>query len=164
MDDVLPLQELGRNYSETARFTSQKCAQPALVAIDDLSMKAESSFFLIFHKRASDASTHALHLDQGAAEVVLITPQRLKMDRGTRLAVKTPQPVKFFFSSIICFSPCPLPLPAVQFTPPLSTALSRSATSSPLHLCAARNRFTSPLQNSDQLLCAPRRLAQLPFR
>lgn len=98
MDDVFPLQELSGNYSERARFSSQRCARLASVAIADLSVGAEPSFSLIFHKRTSDASTHALHLDQGAAEVVLITPRRLRMERDSRLtAVKTRQPVQFLF-------------------------------------------------------------------
>lgn len=36
MDDALPLQELGGNYSEPARFSSQKCGRPASVTITDL--------------------------------------------------------------------------------------------------------------------------------
>lgn len=36
MDDALPLQELGGNYSEPARFSSQKCARLTSVAIADL--------------------------------------------------------------------------------------------------------------------------------
>lgn len=53
---------------------------------------------MIFHEGASDALACALHLDQGGAEVVLITPQRL--EDGSRF-MSCSQPIQFLFFVIL---------------------------------------------------------------